>query len=135
MSRLSLQIKKSTLTLILYDAVRDTDAERVQLICCDGQKVSRVKVLQKTGFKMCRSKWEMEKRKTKGSGWCLTFGLSSHLFFLLSFLWVLSSSFLTLSQPHMSTIVSSRRRLFAVQNVTAVPPLNMGIVGLSAVVK
>lgn len=86
---------------------------------------------------MCRSEWEMEKRKSKGSGWCLTFGLSSHLFFLLSFLWVLSSSFLTLSQPHMSAkcSVSSWRHLFAVQNVTTVLPLNMGVVGLSAVVK
>lgn len=67
---------------------------------------------------MCRSEWEMEKRKSKGSGWCLTFGLSSHLFFLLSFLWVLSSSFLTLLQPHMSAkcSVSSWRHLFAVQN-------------------
>lgn len=57
-----------------------------------------LKSYEKAEFKMRQSEWEMQKRKIKTSGRRLTPGLSSHLSFLLQFLWVLSSTFLTLSQ-------------------------------------
>ena len=64
----------------------------------------RVWVPQTAGFKM--SEWGMEKRKRKeGVGGVWPLALSSHLFFLLSFLWVLSSSFLTLSRRHTCALL------------------------------
>lgn len=83
---------------------------------------------------MCRSEWEMEKKKKQGEQ--VVFDLwpffSSLLptFIPLGPLLLISHS---LSATHVHQVLCFR--LFAAQNVTTVLPLNMGIVGLSAVVK
>lgn len=47
----------------------------------------------------------MEEWKKYGSGWCLTFGLLSHLFFLLSFLWdIYPHSSLLLAVTHVPEV-------------------------------
>lgn len=68
-----------------------------------------VKVPQKAGFNM-GARVGNGKEKKQWSGCFSTFGLSSHLFFLLSFLWDLSSSFLTLLQSHKSDCLTTLQR-------------------------
>lgn len=60
---------------------------------------------QKAEFtkKMLSGKWKNGKKY--GSGWCLTFGLLSHLFFLLSFLWdIYPHSSLLLAVTHVPEV-------------------------------
>lgn len=57
----------------------------------------------------------MEGEKNK-SGWCLTLGLPSHLFFLLSFLWDIPSSFLTLLHiPQLKTAAKEKTKTTELQ--------------------